>query len=958
MKYIPLMIVTGCTSLLMAQTPEALDVKEFTLSNGLTVWLNEDHSEPKIVGAVLVKAGAKDSPNTGIPHYFEHIMFKGTEKIGTINYPEEKVYLDAIEAKYEELGKVQDAEQRASIQKEINELSIQAATYVIPNEFDRLISRYGGTRLNAGTSYDYTVYFNTFSPQYIAQWAEINSERLIDPVFRLFQSELETVYEEKNMYSDFVGSQAIEKATERYFYPHPYAYPILGSTENLKNPSLSEMRKFFEEYYVASNMGLILSGDFNTEELMPILEKTFSRIRQGEAPRHEVASPPPFNGREKLQLKVPIPVVKVMALGFRGVPADHEDQIALNIAVGLLNNANGTGFLDKLMVERKVLSSMAMNESMNDAGILGVLVVPKLLFQSYKTAEKLAWDAINRVKKGDFSDEAFQSLKREQMREYASGLEDINARTQVMMRVYSQGKSWKDYVGQVARIDAISKEDVVRVACSYFGDDYLYVTKKNGKYPKEYLPKPGYKPITPQNREASSDYARQLEEMPVKQIPPRFIEFKDVETRSLHPMATLYLTPNPVNNIFTLTLSYGVGVLEKPELIHVAGYLPLLGTDSLSFESFRNRLQVLGSTLSFEATDTDFQIRVSGFDDHFVETINLLGDFLRSAKADDKKVGQVIDEAKVMEKAFLKSSDNMAAALLEKVKYGNQSRYLTKWPLSRIKKLKGQELLNIFKDVQQVACNLHYSGTSESSVVFENLKSAIPFDRITRPSKSPYYREPLAYDKPLVYFLDMPDLSQSIIYGYVRGEAINDLESRHASKVFAGYFGGDMSSLMFQEIREFRSLAYRASAQFLLSPYNQKEKPGEFITMLSTQSDKTGDALIVLDSLIRKMPVHPERIPAVKQTIHNYINNDYPSFRKLSPRIASYVREGYESDPNRIYVESLERIDMDEVVRFYRDNIQHSQVVYLIVGSSKRIQMKQLEALGEVVKLQKKNIYR
>ena len=205
----------------LLSTSDFLQVREHKLSNDLTVWLNEDHSQPKIFGAVVVKAGAKDSPNTGIAHYFEHMMFKGTDKIGTIDYESEKVLQDIIAEKYDAVADSEDPKMRADLQQIINDLSVRAAEYVIPNEFDRLISRFGGTKLNAGTSYDYTLYFNTFSPQYISQWAEINSERLVNPVFRLFQSELETVYEEKNMYGDTMASVAIEKLTERYFYPHP-----------------------------------------------------------------------------------------------------------------------------------------------------------------------------------------------------------------------------------------------------------------------------------------------------------------------------------------------------------------------------------------------------------------------------------------------------------------------------------------------------------------------------------------------------------------------------------------------------------------------------------------------------------------------------------------------------------------------------------------------------------------
>ena len=602
-----MMLFASCSNLFAAQNTKALEVKEHKLKNGLTVWLNEDHSQPKVFGAVVVKAGAKDCPDTGIAHYFEHMMFKGTDKIGTVDYDAEKTLLDSIALKYDELAATEDEAARSQIQKEINELSIRSSDYVIPNEFNRLISKYGGSGLNAATSYDATIYFNTFSPQYMSQWAEINSERLLNPVFRLFQSELETVYEEKNMYGDFIGGPVMDRLLARYFAPHPYAYPIIGSTKNLKNPRLTEMRKFFEEYYVASNMGLILSGDFDTEAVLPVLEKTFSRIRPGEAPKHDIVALPPFKGKEKMKIKFPVPLVKAMGMGFRGVPANHEDQVALAVAVNMLNNANGTGFLDKLMVDRKIMASMAMNESMNEAGILAVAVIPKLMFQTYGGAEKLVWKEINRVKEGDFSDEIFNSLKQEQRRQYASNLENIDSRARIMMSLYSQGKSWEDYLQEVSGIDALTKEDVVRVARKYFSENYLCVTKTTGKYPKDNLTKPDFSPIVPKNSEASSEYAKQLEQLPVQEVKPRFIDFqKDVETVSLTPLATLYATANPVTDIFTLNLVYQVGTLEQPKLMHLANYLQFLGTDSLSFHEFRTRLQVLGSTISFDATDKQF----------------------------------------------------------------------------------------------------------------------------------------------------------------------------------------------------------------------------------------------------------------------------------------------------------------------------------------------------------------
>lgn len=953
------MVFACCSYQSQAEDLNALKVKEYRLENGLTVWLNEDHSQPKVFGAVVVKAGAKDCPDTGIAHYFEHMMFKGTDRIGTLDYESEKVLLDSIAMKYDELAMTEDTAARARLQKEINELSIRSSEYVIPNEFNRLINRFGGSGLNAATSYDATIYFNTFSPQYMVQWAEINSERLINPVFRLFQSELETVYEEKNMYGDFIGGQVMDTLMARYFGPHPYVYPIIGSTKNLKNPRLTEMHKFFEDYYVASNMALILSGDFDAQQVMPILEKAFSRIRSGNAPKQEKVMLPPFNGRETMKVKFPIPFIKAMGLGFRGVSANHEDQVALNIAVNLLNNANGTGYLDKLMVEHKLMGALAINESMNEAGILAVAIMPKLLIQSYSSAEKMVWDEINRVKNGDFSDEMFNSLKLEQKRQYASSLENIDSRATIMMNLFSQGKSWNDYLNEVARIESITKEDVVRVAQKYFSNNYLCVTKSTGKYPKDNLPKPAFSPVVPRNADASSSYAKQLEKIPEQQVAPRIIDFeKDVKTSKLTPLVTLYTTPNPLNDIFTLNISYGIGALEQPELMQLTNYLQLLGTESLSFEQFRSRLQSIGSTLAFDVTPDAFVMKVTGFDNHIDETMKLVGDFIRHAKADDKKLRQIVDDAKVSEKAFFKSGDNVASALLEQVKYGDQSRYLRKLSLSQIKKLKGKDMLAIYDKVRSVQCDLHYCGTLPVEKVIGTIRQHLPLERTTVASNSPYYRELKQYDRPTVFFIDMPDMAQSIVYGYVKGDPVDDKASRHASRLFSVYFGGDMSSLMFQEIREFRSFAYRTSGRYQLPNHAHKGTAGSFTAMLSTQSDKTLDALGVLDSLIREMPLKPERVEAVKQTLVNRINNDYPPFRNLSEKVASARMEGFDRDPAEEFLRDIATMDMQDISRFYREQISGRPVVYVIAGNRKHIDMKKLAEYGTIIKVKKKDIYK
>ena len=425
-----------------------LEVKELKLSNGMTVWLNEDHSQPKVFGAVVVKAGAKDCPNTGIAHYFEHIMFKGTDRIGTIDYQAEKPWLDSISAQYDLLSQTHDEAERTKIQQHINELSLKASDYVIPNEFNRLISKYGGSGLNAGTGYDETFYYNSFLPQYMEQWCWLNSERLISPVFRGFQGELENVYEEKNRSADgmgeamekIMGAVFMEKIMGAVFKTQPYAYPIIGSTENLKNPRLSDMAAFYKKYYVASNMGLILCGDITPDStLTALLEQTFGRVQTGTAPERGYSPMPDIQPNEKYEVKLPIPLIGIEALIFKA-PTDFEpDADALDLANGLLSNGKA-GLLDSLMNEHKVMMALATSMAFADAGGSAILIIPKLLGKM-KTAEERIMEQVHKVMNGQFSTEQMEALKQELVMAAERELETISGRSQLMIDAYAKGHS-------------------------------------------------------------------------------------------------------------------------------------------------------------------------------------------------------------------------------------------------------------------------------------------------------------------------------------------------------------------------------------------------------------------------------------------------------------------------------------------------------------------------------------
>ena len=929
------------------QTPEALKVKEFTLDNGMKVWINEDPGQTAVYGAVVVKAGAVDCPGTGIAHYFEHMMFKGTDKIGTIDYAAEKPYLDSIAVKYDELALTADDSLRHDIQMEINRLSIKAADFAIPNEFNTLISEMGGSSLNAFTSYDETVYHNMFLPEYFEQWAELNSERIMNPVFRLFQSELETVYEEKNRSEDNLISDFQNQMLANVFAGTGYSEQIIGTTENLKNPRLSQMREFFEQYYVAGNMGLVLTGNITAEKALPVIKKTFGRIREGEAPAREVASPASISGCKDVEAMVNMPLVKLGALCFRGPSKCDEDYLGMSLVASMLNNDAGTGLLDKLMVDGKLMMAMAMPDlSFKDAGSIMVMFMPKLLFQKEQKALGHIMNAIDSIKEGDFSDEYFESCKLSFKKQKLSELEDLGSRVIEMVFTFSDGLSWDEAIAASERIDAMTKEDIVALANKYFTEDYIYIHKKKGLALKDNLQKPDYEKVVPPNKDAASAYATALRSSAANiNVRPRTIDYEnDVKTLQAAPLATLYASANPYNDVFDLTISYRTGTNDCPALERVAGYVNLLGTSDKSFDEIHSALQALGGSIGFGVDDDSFNISISGFDSNFTETISIASDLVNNIKGDKKKLRRCKSEEKsglIMNRSDM---DALERALFSKVVYGDNSSYLAdKGDYS------DKNLLGLFEDLRKIQCDVLYSGTLDAADVATAVSSAFDFESISTPAEGIKEFSPITYDSPQVFFVDKKDASQCQIRAVVTTDPIPTQRDRYSTSVYSTYLGGGMSSLLFQEIREFRSMAYSTGSALVRPVFcNTQTIPAVFFSYVGTQADKTFDAMYIVDSLMTKTPYLDSRINIVRKEMLNSRCNAYPSFRELPAEIAYDKRCGYTEDPAELFVEVIGSTCADSLKETAQKYFEGRNTVWTVVGSSKKLDLSGLEKYGPV----------
>ncbi len=630
---------------------DSFGMKELTLDNGMKVYLLENHNKPEVYGGIIVNVGSKNDPadNTGMAHYLEHMLFKGTTKMGTTDYNKEKVHLDKINELYDLLATKTGEEERLKIQKQISEESAKAGEYALPNEFDRIIAEMGGTGLNAFTSPDMTVYHNTLPPNEIEKWLEVYVHRFEEPVFRLFQSELETVYEEKNRMLNNPINYLIRQYQANIFKGHPYGdQSTLGKTEHLKNPSLTAMYNYFHKYYVANNMALVLVGDFKSEEVIPIIKEKLGRFPKSNLKKEENFTILPLKGRNEVTLKSS--PVKMAIYGYRVEGEKTINKAKLDLLTSILSNDAETGLIDELYTDGKVMAAQVFDFSMEEHGSIALLNVPKLVGQSFEKAEKLLFAQIDSLKQGHFSDEMFEAIKNELIKYKKLEAEDNDNIAYNIMETYAYEKDWSKIINYEKELKKLTKQDVVAYANEVFGDDYLVMYSKMGKTKMEKVPKPPFKPVPSKNRKKSSYYTM-LDKMTEKIQEIEYVNFQeDLIVKKLNNGAKLTVVNNPKNNVFELEIKWNVGTYALPELAPMVDYLNLVGSEKNNFKDFRNKIQKINASYSFRVNEKELTLYIDGEDELLPQTLALINEFLLAPQKDETKIKEIVQQKKALNK--------------------------------------------------------------------------------------------------------------------------------------------------------------------------------------------------------------------------------------------------------------------------------------------------------------------
>jgi predicted Zn-dependent peptidase len=936
-----------------ANDNDLLDAQIFELDNGLKVYLTENHEEPRFYAEIAVRAGSKHDPAdaTGLAHYLEHLLFKGNQYLGTLDYAAEKPYLDRIVELYEQHFNTTDADTRAEIYAEINSVAQQAAEFAVPNEIDKLYNAMGGTGLNAHTSNEETVYKVSLPSNRLQQWAEIESDRFIDPVFRIFHTELETVYEEKNRSLDNRGFIIYSALSEMLYKTHPYGQqPTIGTVEHLKNPSLVYIRDYFERNYVPNNMAIFISGDIDIDTTIALISDKFSRWEAKPVPAVGPWQEAALVGVERRTVQYP--GEEQVQLAFRTVGNGSEEKEALILLDMILDNRTAGLINLNLNQQQLVASAGSSPQFLNDGGAQTLYGVPKQ-DQTLEEVEQLLLAQLELVKAGEFEDWIIPAIINDFKKSQKASQEFNTARVSMMRQAFIEGADWDYYVSEIQRMEQLGKQDVIDVANKYFGDDYVAIYQVNAQHDIPPVEKPQIDPVTI-DPTRQSEFAGRILAMDFTPIEPSYVEVdRDYRVIEFADGVELYYAPNPLNDLFSFSMNIEVGTEENEKLNLSASLMNVAGTPSLSNEELQKQWYRLGSEFRFGAGENSSGISISGLDEQFEASLALMMDLIKNPVSDAQTLEQMKGILLKSRQDRKSSPPAISRALYLYNRYGEESPMLEALTTEEIEATTVDELMSLPASLLEYKHTLSYTG----SLPLEDLVAILR--RHHTPTgelkETPEFRFRTARDISAteIYVVDQQTAQAQVRIEYPDGEYTED--DSIISSIYTNYFGSGMSSVVFQELREARALAYSASARYAQG--GRVNAQNLMLGVIGTQTDKTVDALSAFIDLIDNMPSSTDRFEESVNSLLNRYRTSKVNFRQVIGAVRGWERLGIEGDPRRQRFQQLQSASMDDLLRFQQEHVKDRPKLISIVGDLSILDTEELEQFGTVQQLQVEDLF-
>lgn len=918
---------------------DAMGVSIHRLPNGLTVYLSPNKGEPRVSAQIAVRAGSKNDPSdsTGMAHYLEHMLFKGTSRLGTLDYEKERPHLERIRALYEDLFKTKDEAGRAKIYKAIDVANIAASSSAVPNEFDRFYRSIGAEGLNAYTSDEQTVYVVSIPANRLEAWARMESERFKSPVFRLFQTEIETVYEEKNRSMDNAERILGDEVENRLYKKHPYGQqPTLGSIEHLKNPSLAKMYAFYERWYAPNNMAIVLSGDFDRAKTLELIKAQFGSWTPRplpELPKWELPRP---KGEEKYEVKYE--AEQKVQIAWLTVPHSHPDADALSVMDMIVDNS-AAGLLNlRLNQAQKVKASGSYPSMRNDAGSWNAWALPKK-GQTPEEAAGLLLEAIDALKAGDFSDEDVAAVITNFELGEKARLESNEARVRMMTGSFVSVEPWERTLASLDRIRKVTKEDVVRVANKYLGADRIVVYRRDAKPEVPKIVKPSFTRVAiDPSRE--SEFMKEVLAIPAPPLDPRWlVSGRDYQITPIEG-GRLYSTKNPYNDLFTLSFYYERGSRAERQLCAAVDLLTLAGAGPLSADEFKKKLFALGTSLSYSCGEQDTAIHLTGLDRNLWPSLELMAQRFDWPSIEPGTLQKMIDVELGAREDEKKDPGSVHYALGQLATRGRESGVLKRLTNAELKALDESRLKNLIRDFMLHPSRVAYVGNRSPREIGKLLDTG----RRLRPVAARAPLKLLRPAAPRVLFTHR-DMVQAQV-GLFAADETYDPERVVDYDFYAQYMGGDMSAVIFQEVRESRALAYSASGGHTVVA--QKGDDTQLWGRLGCQADKTPEAVKLMVGLFQDFPASEKRFRETAKSIEESYRTSPVAFRSVPATVIGWEDQGLTGgDPGPKRFERSLKYTLPELQSFAQ-RFKAKPLSIWILGHRDRVGLDQLKTLGQV----------
>lgn len=928
---------------------DPLKARIYTLKNGLKVYMTVYKDEPRIQTYIAVRAGSKHDPAdaTGLAHYLEHMLFKGTDKFGTTDAAQEKFYLDQVIRLYDIYKRTTGESERAAIYRQIDSLSFLASKFAIANEYDKMLATMGARGTNAYTWVEQTVYVNDIPSNQLEKWLEVEAERYRNPVMRLFHTELEVVYEEKNRTLDSDQRKVLYELFANLFRKHQYGtQTTIGTIEHLKNPSIQAVIDYYNTYYVPNNMAICLSGDFNPDETIKLIDAKFGGFKPKKIP--------PFIPAKEEEIRAPIvrnvygPDAESVTFGYRFAGAGSKDADMITMCDMILSNGTA-GLIDlNLNQSQKVLNAGCAPTIMKDYSIHQFRGQPRQ-GQSLEEVQSLILAEIENLKKGNFPDWLLQAtitdLKLQRTKQYESNA----ARASEFVTAFVTFQDWKDYVSQIDRLSKITKEELVEFAKKHYRDNYVVVYKRTGV--DTTIQKVTKPPITPVqvNREAMSPFVKNLLAKPTAPVEPVFLDFKrDIEQTALKNGIPVFYKRNEENELFEMTYILNMGTTAEKKLGVALPYLEYLGTSKLTPNQIKEEFYKLGCSFSASASEDEVYVRLSGLQENFAKALELFESLLADAQPDPTALANLVqDILKSRANQKLNKSIILNRAMASYAKYGKESPFNHILSEAGLKALSPEELVALIQSLTSYEHRvLFYGATSKESLV-ETLNRLHRAPDVRKPVLAAKLFPELPINENQVYYVDY-DMKQAEIL-FLAKDAPYSPELAVASRFFNEYYGAGMSSVVFQELRESRALAYSTFA-FFQTP-SRKDRSHYVICYIGAQADKLKEAVDGMMELNNKMPEAEPLFNSARASVVSQLQTERITKADILYQYEAAKKLGLDYDIRRDVYEKSKTLTLDELKAFHAKHYQNRKYVFLVIGNEAALDMKVLEKLGRVKKL-------